>query len=165
MKIVARRILEKGRKIIEMKQDLNTIKIKKTDKNTKLPFKKHETDSGWDLTVHRVIKKSLFKIHYGLGISMDLPENLKAEIAPRSSIHNKYMLLSNSPGQIDNTYKGEWQAVFYKIPFLSKPYKIGERCCQAIFSYRQDLNLSFKTVDQLTTSERGSGGYGSTGDK
>ena len=137
--------------------------IKLLRSNSKLPEKAHKTDAGFDLTVSEIKKKTLFKIHYKLGFAVDLPENYYAEIYSRSSIHKRFLLLSNSVGIIDNGYKGEWQAVFYKIPFLSKPYKVGERCCQAIFKRMQDKGISFNLVTELEKSERNERGFGSTG--
>lgn len=138
------------------------VRIKLLKSNSRLPRKAHDTDAGYDLFVTEVIKKSLFKVHYGLGIATDLPENVYVEIPPRSSIHKKYLWMSNSTGIIDNSYKGEWQAVFYKIPLISTPYKVGEACCQALFKLMQNKNLNFELVDNVGTSVRGSGGFGST---
>ena len=139
------------------------IKIKLLKSNSKLPKKAHSTDAGYDLTITDIKKKSLFKVHYNLGIAVDFPSNMYAEVYPRSSIHKLFLWLSNSTGIIDNGYKGEWQAVFYKIPFLSKPYKIGDRCCQAVFKYMQDAGLNFDKVDEIKDSVRGVDGFGSTG--
>jgi len=138
------------------------INIKLFRKNAKMPVKSHEGDACWDLTVSAIKKKSLFKVHYLLGIGMDLPPNNSASIFARSSVHKRFMWLSNGVGVVDNPYKGEWQAVFYKIPFISKPYKVGERCCQFTFMGNW-IDEGFNVVKELEDSSRGEGGYGSTG--
>ena len=78
-----------------------------------------------------------------------------------SSIHKKWLLLSNSIGTIDSGFTGEWRAVFYKIPFISTPYKAGERAVQVIF--RQIIPTTFVIVNKLNPTERGEGGFGSSG--
>ena len=74
------------------------VKIKKLFKDAVLPKQAKQGDAGIDLTVHRIIKKSLFKIEYGFGVAMELPPNTYADLRPRSSIHKFWMLLSNSCG-------------------------------------------------------------------
>lgn len=141
------------------------IKIKFFNQKAVPPKKAHHTDAGFDLTVTEIKKKSLFKIHYKFGFGVEFPEGMYAEVYSRSSIHKKWLWLSNSVGIIDNGYTGEWQAVFYKIPFISKPYKVGDRACQAIFKFMQDAYtpIGFHSVNNLDNTERGEGGLGSTG--
>jgi len=125
------------------------------------PRKANESDNGYDLKVTGIKRKSLFKVHYTFGIAVDFHINGYAEVFSRSSIHKRFLWLSNGVGVIDSGYRGEWQAVFYKIPFLSKPYKIGEYACQALFKTRR--NESFTIVKELSDSDRGVKGYGSSG--
>lgn len=141
------------------------MKIKLLRENSVMPFKAHETDAGYDLTVSTIKKRSLFKVHYGLGIAVDFDKGWYAEVPPRSSIHKRLLIMSNSLGIIDNPYKGEWQAVFYRIPFISKPYKVGDACCQAIFKTMEDEGMTFEPVDNVGTSDRGEGHHGSTDKK
>ena len=141
------------------------LNIKLLRENSKLPRKAHPTDAGYDLFVSEIKKKSLFKVHYKLGFSVDFNESQYAEVPPRSSVHKRFMWMANSFGVIDNGYKGEWQAVFYRIPFISRPYKVGDACCQAIFKYMQDDQLEFREVDSVGSSDRGDGGFGHTDEK
>lgn len=138
------------------------IKFLKFNLNVEVPKKAHDTDAGYDVKVVGIKSRSLFKIHYTLGFGMDLPEGTYIELVPRSSIHKLYLWMANSIGIIDNGYKGELQAIFYKIPFISKPYKIGDKCCQMLLKIQQP-NVPFKIVDKLSPSKRGTGGIGSTG--
>lgn len=139
------------------------INIRLIGNNSKVPIKAHETDSGFDLTVDRVISESPFKIVYGLGVAIEFPDTMYGKIYSRSSIHKAFLWLANSVGIIDNSYRGELKAVFYKIPFISKPYKVGERCCQLIIAFRRDIGLKFNVVDTISETERGENGFGSTG--
>jgi dUTP pyrophosphatase len=73
--------------------------------------------------------------------------------------------LSNSVGVIDSGYRGELQATFNKITTTienqKNDYKVGDRVCQImIIPYPP---IEFKEVDELTNTERGEGGFGSTG--
>jgi dUTP pyrophosphatase len=70
-------------------------------------------------------------------------------------------MLKNCVGVIDSGYRGEIKATFKIIDKFSDYYKIGDRVCQIIIiPYPQ---VSFVEVDELSSSERGEGGYGSTG--
>jgi len=77
-------------------------------------------------------------------------------------------VLNHSFGVIDSDYRGEWMAIFtsiYGAPFLNEyqpfPYKIGERVAQIYFE--KVLDVEFEEVEHLDSSERGEGGFGSTG--
>ena len=137
------------------------IKIKKTHSEAQIPKYAKQGDAGMDLIVTR-IKKGLFKDVCYFGLSIETPDNYFVDLRPRSSIHKKHLWLSNSCGTGDSGYRGEYSAVFYKIPFLSKSYKIGEKAIQIII--RKFEKVEFIESSELSESERGSGGYGSTGE-
>lgn len=82
-------------------------------------------------------------------------------VVPRSSNSKKTLLLTNSAGVIDSGFRGEVTAVFKKTEYPTKAYEIGERFAQIIIlPYPQ---IEFEEVEVLTDTERGTGGYGSTG--
>ena len=137
------------------------LKIKRLYDNVELPKNAKKGDAGYDCKVTRIIKKSLFKIEYGFGISTEFEQDFVCKIYARSSIHKKIMILSNFVGIIDSGYRGELKAVFYKIPFISKPYKIGERAVQLVFEKIERPCII--ECEILNQSERGSGGYGHSG--
>ncbi len=139
------------------------IKFKKFNTNAVIPKQAHETDAAFDLTITEIKSKSLFKVHYKFGFGVQFPKGMYAEVFCRSSIHKIFMWLSNAVGIIDNGYTGEWQAVFYKIPFISKPYKVGDRCCQAIFKRSDFQKITFEEVENLIDTDRNKNGFGSTG--
>lgn len=137
------------------------IKYKKLHPAAVAPKQAHKGDAGYDLTVTSVKRLGSNKVEYGFGIAVEIPEGYEGEIRPRSSVHKQFTMLSNSPGTVDAGYRGEVKAVFYHIPFLSKPYAVGERACQLLIKPVSEVH--YIEVDELTETERGTGGYGSTG--
>lgn len=83
-------------------------------------------------------------------------------IRPRSSVWKTGMVLSNCIGTIDEGYTGEISAVFYHVMPNMERYHVGDRIAQLHFD-RTDKYLDFIEVDELDETERGDGGYGSTG--
>lgn len=71
------------------------------------------------------------------------------------------MILSNCQGTIDELYRGEVCAVFYHIMTNMPKYEVGDRIGQIKLGYAEQIQ--FEEVDELSTTERGDGGYGSTG--
>ena len=139
------------------------IKIKKFHDDAVTPSYAKPGDAGMDLTVTEVKKEGLFKVTYFFGFGMELPKNHYAAIVPRSSVRKTFQWLSNSYGVIDSGYRGELQATFYRIPFISTIYEVGDRAVQMIVkTYKRN---TFEEVLELSESERGTGGFGSTGNK
>lgn len=74
------------------------------------------------------------------------------------------MILSNAPGTGDNAYKGEYMAIFYNFDISMPSYDIGDRICQFRFvGVPIDEPIDFEIVEDVGSSTRGVGGYGSTG--
>ena len=96
------------------------------------------------------------------GIAIELPENLEAQIRPRSGLAYKYgITVLNSPGTIDSDYRGEIKIILInhgKKDFLILP---GDRVAQMVFSKVEKVKLIDKK--ELSTTTRGSRGFGSTG--
>jgi dUTP pyrophosphatase len=141
------------------------VKIKKLNQLAVIPTYSKNGDAGMDLTITSVISETDTNITYGFGISIEIPPNYVGLIFPRSSIRKQHLLLSNSVGVIDSGYRGEIQATFKKTKTLPLEqesfYSIGERGAQImIIPYPQ---IKFEEVDELSNSERGNGGFGSTG--
>lgn len=137
-----------------------------------MPSKKHASDFCYDLvaTSCEEVAPNVYK--YDLGVSFQL-ENHESEyihahdilfgigIRPRSSIWKTGMVLANSIGTVDEDYTGHVSAVFYHVfPNMPK-YEVGDRVCQMYAEIQPDIK--FKVVDTLDKTERGDGGYGSTG--
>jgi dUTP pyrophosphatase len=138
------------------------VNIKKLHKDSVIPSYSKEGDAGMDLTITRIIENTTFSVSYGFGIAMEIPKNYVGLIFPRSSVRNKDLILSNCVGVIDSGYRGEIQATFKKTNGLdSMKYDVGDRGAQIIIiPYPQ---VKFNEVQELSETDRGIGGFGSTG--
>jgi dUTP pyrophosphatase len=138
------------------------VKIKKLHPAAVLPKYAKESDAGMDLVATSIKENTTFKITYGLGIALEIPDGFMGLIFPRSSIRNTELILSNSVGVVDAGYRGELQATFVKSNGLdSLAYKVGDRVCQLIIIPHPIVEWT--EVSELNNTERGDGGFGSTG--
>jgi dUTP pyrophosphatase len=138
------------------------VKVKKLDPNAIIPSYSKDGDAGMDLTITREIENTSFSVSYGFGIAMEIPKGYVGLVFPRSSVRNQDLILSNCVGVIDSGYRGELQATFKKTNGLdSIKYKVGDRGAQImIVPYPK---IEFIETDDLSNTERGDGGFGSTG--
>ena len=135
------------------------VNIKRLHENATIPFYAKESDAGMDLVITDIKGETEWDISYGFGISMEIPDGFMGLVFPRSSIRKTDLILTNSIGVIDSGYRGEIQATF-KRTGLNK-YEIGDRGAQIIIVPHPPIE--FQEVDELTNTERGEGGFGSTG--
>lgn len=138
------------------------VKVKKLNSNAVVPSYSKVGDAGMDLTITNIKENTTFSITYGFGIAMEIPKGYVGLVFPRSSVRNQDLILSNCVGVIDSGYRGELQATFKKTQGLdSISYNVGERGAQImILPYPQ---IFMTEVPELSDSERGTGGFGSTG--
>lgn len=123
--------------------------------------------AGMDLKANidePIVLGSLERAMVPTGLFIELPEGCEAQIRPRSGLAAKYGIsITNSPGTIDADYRGEIKVLMVNLskdPFTINP---GERIAQMVVArYEQ---VEWEKVDQLEESERGEGGFGSTGRK
>lgn len=145
----------------EVKFNSLDVKIRKLNPNAVIPSYSKDGDAGMDLVATEIISETTDQITYGTGISMEIPKGYVGLVFPRSSIRKYELELTNSVGVIDSGYRGEIQATFNKVHNKLNSYNVGDRIAQImIIPYPQ---VSFIEVEELSTSERGSGGFGSTG--
>jgi dUTP pyrophosphatase len=141
------------------------VKIKKVHPNAIIPSYAKRGDAGMDLVATSIIGETLGSITYGLGIALEIPEGFVGLVFPRSSIRKTNLQLSNSVGVIDSGYRGELQATFNKIQGADnverETYKVGDRVCQIMIIPHP--TIEFEEVHELNNTERGEGGFGSTG--
>lgn len=151
-----------------------TIQYKKLNENAQRPFRKNASDAGFDLYATSMEFDERYGIWiYGSGIALQMPFGVYADLRPRSSIYKTGLMLSNSIGTIDNGYRGEIKAVFYQGAKSVSPYQVGDRFCQILFknmlgypnSYDFWHGIELLEVEDLDDTERGDGGFGSTGQK
>lgn len=138
------------------------IKIKKLHNNAVIPQYAKAGDAGMDLVATEVTDGYGFSVTYGTGLAMEIPEGYVGLVFPRSSIRKYDISLTNCVGVIDSGYRGEIQATFRKeagIP--SKRYEVGDKIAQMIILPYPAIE--FMEVEELSNTERGTGGFGSTG--
>ena len=96
------------------------------------------------------------------GLLMELPEGLECQVRPRSGLALKYgVTLPNSPGTIDPDYRGELRVIMQNLGDEVVTLGRGERIAQLVFA-RFEAPVVVQ-ADALSETERGSGGFGSTG--
>jgi dUTP pyrophosphatase len=138
------------------------VKVKKLENNAVIPSYSKIGDAGMDLTITSIIENSTESITYGFGIAIEIPKGYVGLIFPRSSIRKYDISLTNSVGVIDSGYRGEIQATFRKHDTnAGLIYNPSERGAQIlILPYPQ---IYMTQVPELSDSDRGAGGFGSTG--
>jgi dUTP pyrophosphatase len=140
------------------------VKIKKVNSLAQIPSYAKDGDAGMDLIATSIISDTPTQITYGLGVALEIPNGFVGLVFPRSSIRKTRLQLSNSVGVIDSGYRGELQATFNKINNNSvseNDYKVGDRVAQIMIIPHPPIE--FEEADMLSDTERGEGGFGSTG--
>ena len=144
---------------------MTEVLIKRLSKNIELP--KYETNgsSGMDLSAN--IEKQI-KIEPGktsiipTGISVSIPKNFEIQIRSRSGLAAKNQIsVLNSPGTIDADYRGELKVILINLSNKTFVVKTGTRIAQMVLC--PIVKAKFKEVDNLDDTDRGVGGFGSTG--
>lgn len=145
------------------------VRFKKLTPNAVIPTKAHNGDFCYDVTAvsREQIAPNVYK--YGLGFALEIerndeiPDDLNAciDIRPRSSIYKTGLVLSNGVATIDENYRGELSMIFYHVIPSLPPYEVGDRIGQIVLNYADEM--FFTEADELSPTDRGTGGYGSTG--
>ena len=135
------------------------VKIKKIHHEAAIPKYAKADDAGLDLVAVRKWEDSLGNICYGTGLSMEIPSGYVSLLFPRSSISKTKLRLANAVGVVDPGYRGE---IILKFDNLGgEQYEIGDRIGQMIIlPYPK---IEFEEVNHLSDTQRGGGGFGSTG--
>ena len=151
------------------------VRIKKLSELAAIPSYAKNGDAGMDVIATSIISDTPTQITYGLGIALEIPNGFVGLVFPRSSIRKTGLQLSNSVGVIDSGYRGELQATFNKL-FGGEAmydemkvkeiqpndfYKVGDRVAQIMIIPHPPIE--FEEADELSDTERGDGGFGSTG--
>ena len=136
------------------------VKVMKLDAGAKIPRYAKPGDAGMDLYAVSQTFDNHGNYVYGTGLAMEIPEGHVGLIFPRSSISKTAHSLRNAVGVIDSGYRGEI-IVKFDINTLNSPvYNIGDRIAQIIvMPFPQ---IEFEEAWELSKTERGKGGFGST---
>lgn len=138
------------------------IKLKKLSSKAVIPTYAKYGDAGMDLTaIDWTIEKDI--ISYYTGIAVEIPEGFVGYVFPRSSIHKQTLALANSVAVIDSGYRGELICKFRVTDTDDRMslYQVGERIAQLVIM--PVPYIQFEEVEELVASERGEGGFGSSG--
>jgi dUTP pyrophosphatase len=139
------------------------IKFNKLVAQAKAPKRANPTDAGADLfSLEKYTVQPLERKLISTGISMEIPEGYYGRIAPRSglAVKNGADVLA---GVVDSSYRGEIKVVIYNTDKSNTLFvEIGDRVAQIIIE--KHYNFEFvEVVEELSETDRGSGGFGSTG--
>lgn len=139
------------------------VKFKKLNPNAVIPKYAKPGDAGLDLkAISREYSKELKCYIYGTGLAVEIPEGYVGLLFPRSSIRKYGIALVNCVGVIDSSFRGEIMATFRPQAVGSENvYNVGDRICQLIIMPYP--NITPIEVEELSETERGEGGHGSTG--
>jgi len=147
------------------------INVKKLVPEATIPTYAIEGDGAMDLTATSITKDGYGNVSYGTGLAMEIPIGYVGLIFPRSSVSKKKLSLANAVGVIDAAYRGEIICKFKPTPIFipdnvvlseyGNEYIVGERVAQIMIIERP--HITFNEVDDLSTTDRGTGGFGSTG--
>jgi|LauGreDrversion4_2_1035121.scaffolds.fasta_scaffold18029_4 dUTP pyrophosphatase len=138
------------------------IKIKKLNPNAVIPSYSKSGDAGMDLTAVSIDYDGDTNVVYGTGLSMEIPNGYVGLVFPRSSNSKKDLYLTNHVGVIDSGYRGEIMLKFRKTKeVIPRYYEVGDRVGQIIILPYP--TIKFVESEELSSTERGEGGFGSTG--
>ena len=145
------------------------VRIKKLDERAVVPSYSKQGDAGMDLTAISISKDNVGNITYHTGLAIEIPEGYVGLLFPRSSVSKKQLFLTNSIGVIDSGYRGEIMAKFKPVMgsyetildlFESNEYEVNDRVVQLIIMPYPEIE--FEEVGELSETQRGYGGFGST---
>jgi len=131
-----------------------------------LPLYETVASAGLDIrsnmsdTVLQPLERKLFKT----GLYLEIPVGMEAQVRPRSGLAYKQGLtVLNSPGTIDADYRGEVGVILANLSNEEVKIEKGERIAQLVFAKFEQIN--WEETKELSETERGTGGFGSTGKK
>lgn len=150
------------------------LKIKKTDSRAIIPKYQHEGDAGFDFTAiidhkdamgeysNTVMISPGEKYIVNTGLSMAIPKGYELQVRPRSGLaYNNGITIINAPGTVDSTYRGVVKVILLNTGKNPFEIKTGDRIAQGVIN--QIPTVEILEVNCLDKTERGEGGFGSTG--
>ena len=148
-----------------MKRDRESIQIIKASEDAIIPIQAHDTDAGYDITIISLKKdyqNGVYLYDTGLIIAPESTD-IYFEIYARSSLAKYGYMLANSVGIIDTEYRGSLMIQLYKFDTTAPDIKLPMRVAQMIPKRSVKIKLVEKSSIEDNSTERGTGGFGSTG--
>ena len=152
--------------IISQKQTIMNIKIINKSQH-ELPNYETLASAGMDLRANiqeAIVLQPLERAIVKTGLFIELPVGIEAQVRPRSGLAAKNgVTVLNAPGTIDADYRGEVGVILVNLSNVPFTIENGERIAQLIIAKHE--RAEWELVSELSTTERGEGGFGSTGTK
>ena len=141
------------------------LKIHRKDKSVELPAYEKDGDSGLDLrSIEDYLIPPESRALISTGLIIELPPGHEGQVRPRSGLAAKHgITVLNTPGTIDNGYRGEVKAILYNSSSESFMVEKGMRIAQLVVAPVTRVGVVEVGMDALTGTQRGAGGCGSTG--
>ncbi|MEM7416367.1 MAG: dUTP diphosphatase [Gemmatimonadota bacterium] len=142
------------------------VRFRRLESNLDLPLPSRATEqaAGYDVRSAEdevVLQPGEIRL-VATGLVMELPEGVECQVRPRSGLALKHgITLPNSPGTIDPDYRGELKVIMQNTGPVPVTLERGERIAQLVFARFEAPTISEGT--ELSETERGAGGFGSTG--
>lgn len=138
------------------------VKVRLTHPNAKMPTYAKFGDAGADVyAVEKVIILDGETRLVDLGLQIELPHGYECQVRSRSGNACKGLVVANSPGTIDEGYRGPCKVILHNQSGNDWIVNVGDKVAQ--FVIKPVEQATFEEVEELTESERGAGGFGSTG--
>jgi dUTP pyrophosphatase len=139
------------------------VKVKILSADAIIP--KYQTSEAAGFDLHSVDEKTIKAGERDVvktGLAVALPKGYELQVRPRSGLALKNgITVLNTPGTVDSDYRGELMVILLNTSKEDFVIKKGDRIAQAVI--KEILQADFAVVDELDSTERGSGGFGSTG--
>jgi dUTP pyrophosphatase len=145
---------------MEGNQNKIIAKFKKIFSDAVIPGYTKKGDAGIDLRSRSLMRTGRY-YEYGTGLGLEIPEGYAALLFPRSSISNTDHYLRNSVGVIDSGYRGEIKVRMSTPELGGIEYQIGDKVAQLVIIKLPWVEI--QEVEELSETDRGEGGFGSTG--
>lgn len=151
--------------LIEVPRERIKVEIKKLNEDAIIPQYAHKTDAGADVfAVEEVTLKPHETALVKTGIAVAIPVGYEIQVRPRSGLSLKTNLrVANAPGTIDSDYRGEVCVIMTNTGNLSYTINKGDKIAQLVIA--PVPMIDWITVEELSPTERGEGGFGSTDKK
>jgi dUTP pyrophosphatase len=144
---------------------MTIIKFKQLNPDAQLPIYAHPGDAGADLVAAEdCILQPLERKAISTGLSVEIPIGFEIQVRPRSGLALKHgITVLNSPGTIDAGYRGEIKVILINLGTAAFEITKGQRIAQMVVA--PVVSAEFQAVVELADSQRGEGGFGSTGNR
>lgn len=147
---------------------MTTVRFRRLPSNPDLPLPERATEhaAGYDVrSSEETLTLEPGEIRLvSTGLVLELPEGIECQVRPRSGLALKYgITLPNSPGTIDPDYRGELRVIMQNLGTEAVTLERGERIAQLVFARFETPVIEW--ADELSDTDRGAGGFGSTGTK